>query len=135
MRPAEWMVNFKACDKYLAVPVCLLQTKSLPASAAIVYAAIADEDSDDDGEIRLKHAKIMQKTGYSRRQVLYAIDALIAADLLEPEPDRTGRANIYRLTTRLLPPKPKKRRRAEPPEPPPEESPDNVYYQDFLEGV
>ena len=135
MRVADWMELYAADGGYLSVPVCLLQSELLPVSAAIVYAAIADEDDDDDGAVIVKHRKLMQKTGYSRRQVLYAIDALIAADLLEPEPDRTGRANIYRLTTRLLPPKPKKRRRAEPPEPPPEESPDNVYYQDFLEGV
>lgn len=105
LKNPEWYEKYEQDAGYLFVPRCLLQTKSLPTSAAIVYAAIADDDLDGDGVIVVRQTRIVQRTGISRQQVNKAIAILIAADLLEPEPDRTGRANVYRLTTRILPPK------------------------------
>ena len=105
MKNLEWQ-KYRAMDAgYMFVPRCLLQTPSLPKSAAIVYAAIVDDDMDGDGVITVKKSRLARKTGYSERQVSSALNILIDADLLEPEPDRTGRANIYRLTERIIPPK------------------------------
>ena len=108
MKNTEWLEYHYQDEGYLFVPRCLLQTPSLPNSAAIVYAAIVDDDDDRDGVIRVRQSRLARRTGYSRQQVQRAIRILIDADLLEPEPDRTGRANIYRLTCSILPKKHRK---------------------------
>lgn len=108
----DWMGRFRDDGNFLPVPRCLLQAEELTVSAALVYAAIADEDIDGDGVVRIQHKLIAVKTGYKPTQIKKAIKELTAAELLEPEPERTGRANIYRLTVRLLPPVPQKRREA-----------------------
>ena len=138
------MGRFRDDGNFLPVPRCLLQAEELTVSAALVYAAIADEDIDGDGVVRIQHKLIAVKTGYKPTQIKKAIKELIAAELLEPE--RTGRANIYRLTVRLLPPVPQKRRDAkqkalealakqeEERGASPEACRDNVYYHDIQKG-
>lgn len=123
----EWMGLYGEDSGFLLVPQCLLRSE-LPNAAAIVYAVIA-RDADEDGVLRIAHKRITQMTGYSDRQIRYAIKALIEADLIEPEPERTGRTNIYRLTTRLIPYKPKRRKK---PDEPAETTPENLYFQDLL---
>ena len=142
----DWMGRFRDDGNFLPVPRCLLQAEELTVSAALVYAAIADEDIDGDGVVRIQHKLISVKTGYKPTQIKKAIKELIAAELLEPEPERTGRANIYRLTVRLLPPVPQKRRDAkqkalealskqeEEHGAAPEACRDNVYYHDIHKG-
>lgn len=126
----DWMDLYADNAGYLAVPQCLLRS-SLPNAAAIVYAVIA-RDADEDGVLRISHKHITQQTGYSRRQIINALNALIEADLIEPEPERTGRGNIYRLTIRLIPYKPKNRKK---PDEPAETTPENIYFRDLLQGV
>lgn len=130
MQHREWMDLYADDAGYIAVPQCLLRSE-LPNAAAIVYAVIA-RDADEDGVLRIAHKRITQMTGYSDRQIRYAIKALIEADLIEPEPERTGRANIYRLTTRLIPYKPRHRKK---PDEPAETTPENMYFQDLLREV
>lgn len=72
-------------------------------SAPIIYAAIVDDDMDGDGVITVKIARLAKKAGYTERLIGHVIGLLIDADLPEPEPDRTGRANIFRLMTRIIP--------------------------------
>lgn len=126
----EWMGLYGEDDRFLLVPQCLLRSE-LPNAAAIVYAVIA-RDADEEGVLRISQKRIGQMTGYSRMQISRAINALIEADLIEPEPERTGRANIYRLTTRLIPYKPRHRKK---PDEPAETSPENTYFQDLLREV
>lgn len=105
MQRSDWMVRYMVEPGFLMVPICLLNEKTLPVSAAIVYAAMVYEDSDSDNTVCVKNSKLMRKTGYGMRQVLRAIAALTAAGLLTLDEPRSGRANTYHLTARLLPPK------------------------------
>lgn len=130
MKHQEWMSLYGEDSGFLLVPQCLLRS-NLPNAAAIVYAVIA-RDADEEGVLRISHRRISEMTGYSDRQIIRAINALIEADLLEPEPERTGRANIYRLTVRLIPYKPRHRKKpAEPDEP----APENCCFQELTLGV
>lgn len=99
----DWQRQYALDAGYMFVPRCLLQTPSLPKSAAIIYAAIVVDDMDGDGVIAVKIARLAKKTGYTERLIGHVIGLLIDADLPEPEPDRKGRANIYRLMTRIIP--------------------------------
>ena len=106
----EWRKRYEEDKCFLAVPRCLLGVVST--SAALVYSAIVNEDIDCDNVVLMKQSKISQITGITDRQVRRAISELITYDLIEPEPERTGKGNIYRITVRLLGTTPEKRRDA-----------------------
>lgn len=133
MKAPEWMELHALDRRYIAVPLCLLQTNDLPTSAAIIYGVICNEDSDDDGEVRIQQKRIAEMTGYKLAQVKRALEALTQAGLIQPV--RTGRASIYRLTCRILPPKPKPKAKRHPPAEPPDPCPDYVYNADMLGEV
>ena len=128
MATPDWLERYDEDAGFLIVPKCLLQCKGITKSAAIVYAAIAAEDDDADDVVCVKQSKIVKITGYSRRQVISAIESLIREDLLEPEPDRTGRSNIYRLTHRITPRRKQKKQKPDEPE---GVSTDNTSYRNF----
>lgn len=112
MTADDWRDLYGQDDRYLPVPRCLMQSGEITTSAAIVYAAIADYDIDGDQIAEIQQGDIMRITGLSRRTVVNAVKELIALDLIEPEPERTGRGNVYHITVRLLPPIPQSRIKA-----------------------
>lgn len=133
MQAPEWAEIYALDRRYIAVPLCLLQAHDLPVSAAIVYAAIADEDEGNDLLVRIRQSRIAEKTGYKLAQVKRALEALTQAGLIQPV--RTGRASIYRLTCRILPPKPKPKAKRHPPAEPPDPCPDYAYNADMFGEV
>ncbi len=112
MDEMDWRTLMDKNDNYLPVPCCLLAVDGVTVSAALVYAAIADDDVDGDNISKIGHGEIIRKTGLSRRKVIDAVKELVKLHLIEPEPVRTGRGNVYRITIRLLPPVPQKRKQA-----------------------
>ena len=112
MTADDWRDLYEQDERFLPIPRCLIQSGKITISAAIVYAVLADYDIDGDNIAEMQQADIMQITGLSRSTVQRSLDELIALDLIEPEPERTGRGNVYHITVRLLPPIPQSRIRA-----------------------
>lgn len=93
-----------AGKSWYKVPTKLLKME-IPTSAKLVLVVLYDAERDAAGEVELTLEQIERRSGYSRRQCIRAIEALVLARLLIVQ--RTGRASryIFPPDDRLLPPK------------------------------
>ena len=105
-----------AGKSWYKVPTKLLKME-IPNSAKMVLVVMYDAERDAAGEVELTIEQLEHRSGYSRRQVIRAIEALEAAELIIVQ--RTGRASryIFPPDERLLPPKGKRQDSEPPPEP------------------
>lgn len=96
-----------AGKSWYKVPTKLLKME-IPNSAKMVLVVLYDAERDAAGEVELTIEQIENRSGYSRRQIVRAIEMLQDAELIIVQ--RTGRASRYIFPPgdRLLPPKGKR---------------------------